>query len=64
MQKTANSKQVATKAKMTNPTKKGETTGMPMLNFTHKWVCAKIMLQHCGRQAQVQELDAKAFRRR
>ena len=24
-------------------------------------VCAYIMLQHCGRQAQIQKLDAKFF---
>jgi hypothetical protein len=49
---------------MTNPSKHEETTGMPILNFTHKSVCAKIMLQHRGRQAQIRKLDAKFFRER
>ena len=51
-------------SQMTNPSKHEETTGMPILNFSHKWVCAKIMLQDCGPQAQLQELDAKFFRKR
>ena len=49
---------------MTNPSKHDETTGMPILNFSHKWLCAKITLQYCGRQAQIQELDVKFFRTR
>ena len=47
--------------KITNSSKNDETTSMLILNFTHKLVCAKLVLQHCGRQAQVQKLDAKFF---
>jgi len=47
-----------------NPSKHEERTGVPILNLAHQWARAKIMLQYCGRRAQIQELDARFFRKR